>query len=92
MNREQITEIINHSDVVDTPHEIIDILMSWKEDAESWRHIESSIGPWQTIQIKHLELQTRIEKENMLCDCEYGGCRHSFANELHKILEKKHGD
>jgi len=33
-------------------------------------------------------LKKRIE-ENVWndCDCEYGGCRHSFASELQKILK-----
>ena len=32
-------------------------------------------------------LKAIIEETNVECSCEYGGCRHSFANELQSILE-----
>ena len=36
---------------------------------------------------KLAKLTKKIDEENTLCDCEYGGCRHSFANELWKMIK-----
>jgi len=43
---------------------------------------------------KNQEIVTRLKKliEKNIdkdCGCEYGGCRHSFADELQKIIGEK---
>ena len=44
--------------------------------------VEDIIKNLQTVE----RLKKRIAKDVHECDCEYGGCYHSYAEELQKIL------
>jgi len=52
---------------------MVEQIEEWKEDAEQWRHIESSIGVWQNMQLRLLK---RIEV-----------CKLPENNEDQEVLE-----
>ena len=37
------------------------------------------------------EIKTKVKSDKGKCDCEYGGCRHSYAMEIYKTLAKHEG-